>query len=392
MRSLLLRRSAEFQRTASIVSIVVAIGSACLSFPAYLEFVIEAGRPMWVSTALAGVMAGACGAILHLNFLLIVDGVPLLDRMARQRKIPLIGGMMLMTAAFSTYTNAITSAGSEALRIHAARMIDEFSSVIPSIQAVALQAGQAAPDLERRAARFLADADCEATRGCKTGSAGAGDLTRALAAGGIKVSEIAKAIATAQATISDLVPVMNAALARGDDIDMRSQIANMRSALPLTLLRSAAADLRVDLGIRGAAKNADLRKRQDEAIMQLQTELSATADTLEGFAVALEKRIDAITLPDRRTLTKGGAILAYIDQLIPQLAIAIAIDWFLVFAAFFMGRFNDDVPPPDDDVSDISLADARRISREFRKLAADVTFAEVMEMYMKEVEEKKTIH
>ena len=83
MRSLLLRRSAEFQRTASIVSIVVAIGSACLSFPAYLEFVIEAGRPMWVSTALAGVMAGACGAILHLNFLLIVDGVPLLDRMAR---------------------------------------------------------------------------------------------------------------------------------------------------------------------------------------------------------------------------------------------------------------------------------------------------------------------
>lgn len=392
MRSSHLRLSDEFRRTASVVSIVVAIGSACLSFPAYLEFVVDPGRPTWMNAALAGVTAGACGAILHLNFLLIVGGVPILDRISRQQKIPLIGAMMLMTAMFSTYTNAITSAGSEALRIHAARMVDEFASVIPEVQTVALQAGQAAPDLERRAARLLADADCEATQGCKTGSAGAGDLTRALAAGGIKVSEIAKAIATAQATISDLVPVMNAALARGDDIDMRSQIANMRSALPLTLLRSAATDLRVDLGIRGAAKNADLRKRQDEAIMQLQTELSATADTLEGFAVALEKRIDAITLPDRRMLTKGGAILAYIDQLIPQLAVAIAIDWFLVLAAFFMGRFNDDVPPPDDDVSDISLADARRINRELRKLAVDVASTASKEMSPKETEGTRTIH
>lgn len=392
MRSLLLRRSAEFQRTASIVSIVVAISSACLSFPAYLEFVIEADRPMWVSTALAGVMAGACGAILHLNFLLIVDGVPLLDRMARQRKIPLIGGMMLMTAAFSTYTNAITSAGSQALRIHAARMIDEFASVIPSIQAVALQAGQAAPDLERRAARLLADADCEAERGCKTGSAGAGDLSRALAAGGAKVSEIAKAIAAAQDTISGLVPLMNATLPRGDDVDMRSQIANMRSAFPLTLLRAAATDLRADLGIRGTANGADLRKRQDDAIMQLQAELTDIAGTLERLAVALEARVDAIALPERRTLTKAGAILAYIDQLIPQLAVAIAIDWFLVLAAFFMGRFNDDVPPPDDDVSDISLADARRINRELRKLAVDVASTASKEMSPKETEGTRTIH
>ncbi|MGD9913300.1 MAG: hypothetical protein AB7S80_04400 [Rhizobiaceae bacterium] len=63
----------------------------------------------------------------------------------------------------------------------------------------------------------------------------------------------------------------------------------------------------------------------------------------------------------------------YADQLIPQIALGVALDWVLIAIAFLMGRIRDATPPEEDDVSDISLAQARRNHRELMRLMHDLT-------------------
>ena len=165
-------------------------------------------------------------------------------------------------------------------------------------------------------------------------------------------------------TIADL----NESLARGDELAVRSAIAQLRGIIPLDTMRATAATFRADLGIVGTARNAALRSRQNEAIATIQRDLVALADELDRTAARLSGQLAAIDIPERETITKARAIMIYAAQLIPQIALGIAIDWVLIFGAFFVGMLRDAMPAPKDDVSDISLADARRIRRELAKL------------------------
>lgn len=378
-RKSLLRFFNDVRRVAATVSVVVAIVSGALSFLTYREFLADADFPVWLVNGAALGIAIACGAIMHLVFVMIVGGIPIVDKLPRRGFIPLIAVLMALISMFSTYSNVLTTSGNSALALHNARQMDGLASVGITLQGVALEASQFVPGLNTVAVGLHADAECERIRGCRTGSPGTGDLTNALSAGGDKVTTVARALEAAQEAISSSIPAINAAFSRGDDIEVRSLLSALRSKIPVALLRSAAADLRADLGITGTSTRAALRERQNEEIASLQGNMTNTAAALERMAATLEERIASIALPERRSLTKAGAVWAYADQLIPQIAVGIAIDWVLVFAAFMLGQFRDATPRPEEDVSDISLADARRVHRELAALVRDVNGRDVPE-------------
>ncbi|PSM16681.1 hypothetical protein [Nitratireductor sp. StC3] len=372
MRRKLVRLSAEYRNATTVVSMIVAGVSGFLSFISYREFLADTIQPPAFAAFAAFGIACACGALLHLIFILVLGGIPYVQKRLRHGFIPMIATLMVLVAMFSTYTNVLATGGGSALAIHAARHIDALMDVAGDLQALALEAGQLAPDLSDRAARLRAQADCERSEGCRTGSPGAGALTDALSNAADRIADSAKVLSSSQAAIMARIPELNAAFANGNDIAARSLLALLRSRVPVAVLRSAAADLRQSLGIRGTARGAALRQRQDDGIDALQGELANVADALEVMAGKLEDRLAALVLPDRHSLTKAGAILKHADQLVPQIAVGIAIDWVLILVAFLMGQFRDATPPPEDDVSDISLADARRASRETARLAAEV--------------------
>lgn len=372
MRHVLLRKSAEFQLTASRVSLLVAGGSAWLSFLAFKEFMAGTDLPAALQVATAAVTAAVTGAIMHLNNLMILGGLPHVDRLPRHRFLPLVGATMLLTTMFSTYPNVVTTSGNDAMRLHRAREMDELVIYGTDLQRAAQMAGQLGPNLQQRASRFADLANCEAASGCLTGTPGAGDLTDALNSAAGKVEDTAANLVTAHTAIEKLVPMLTAAYALGDDLAVRRILAEMRANIPTALLNATAANLRSDLGIEGTARNRAVRARQDQAIAQLQTDLAGTADALVGMSERVEEASSSLTLPGRQSITKAGAIWRYLPELLPQVAVGVAIDWALVIAAFFMGMLRDATPKPDDDVSDISLADAHRIHRELSNLIRDI--------------------
>jgi hypothetical protein len=372
MRGTLLELTASLKRSISLASLVVSGVSGWISFQAYREFLAGTDMSPIVAEATAGATAMAAATLLHVTYCAILGAVPVVDRLARRQFIPIIGGLMISVSLFSTYTNVITTAGNDALRIHAARTVDRLIRVGADVQGLTLAAGQLVPDLAERAARFHADAQCEAERGCLSGTPGVGELTDALLASCNKVASVGAALDSAQVQIAELMLALNEAFRHGDEISIRGLLAEMRGKIPVTLLKSMAADLRGGIGIEGRARNKDVRARQNEVIEQLQRELASVAEALDAMATRLEEQSSNLELPVRETITKAGAVWRYAGELVPQIALGVALDWTLVLAAFFMGRIRDAIPRPEDDVSDISLAEARRNHRELQRLIRDV--------------------
>ncbi|MBI1290181.1 hypothetical protein GC173_02910 [bacterium] len=367
---------AHLSRILTWTSLIVAGASGWMSFLTYREFMAGTGLNPVIALVTAGIAAIACGVILHFIFVAILGGIPLVDRLSRQRFLPLIGGLMLLVAMFSTYTNVITTAGNEALRIHDARTIDALIARSADLQAAGHSGGQLVPALTSHADRLQASADCEAAKGCLSGTPGRGDLSDALVSASDKARTIASTLAQGQANVTAMIDALNESLARGDELAVRGHIAHLRGIIPIDAMRATATTFRADLGIVGTARNAALRARQNEAIATIQRDLGALASELDRTASRLSEQLASFEVPERQTITKARAILAYAGQLIPQIALGAAIDWVLILGAFFMATLRDVMPRPEDDVSDISLADARRIRRELTKLLREIDTGE----------------
>lgn len=355
------------------VSLIVASAAAWMAFLAYHEFFVDdTGLSPALSLFTAGAVALACGVMLHLLFLAILEAVPAMPRERRAGLIPYIIALSILIACFSTYANLITAAGNVAMKIHEARYGTALEETGGQIQSIGLSIGQMAPGLAAEADRLRLQASCEENEGCLTGAKGRGDLTAALHSAAGKIGGAATSLLAAQEAIAKIIPQVNDALAKGDEIAVRSLIASMRSAVPFDALATTASSLRADLGITGTARNADVRARQNEAIARLQQDLASTAGGIDEAIKRVGGSLAAVAAPEREPISKARAILLYWDQLVPQIALAISIDWVLIIIAFFLAKIRDAMPAPDDDVSDISLADVDRISREWEKLKTKV--------------------
>jgi hypothetical protein len=377
MRHTLLTHVTELQRLAKFVSLVIAAVGGWLSFLGYRELLAESGQPTAIVTFTAALLAIACGAILHLFYTAVLGGIPAVDRKPRGKFIPIIAVLAAFVLCFATYGSVVTTGGPEALRVHTARIVDRLIDAGTALQVAVLSIGQLAPELQMRADNFKTKAKCEAEKGCLTGAPSAGDLVNALTQAHDKVGTAATSLARASAAIAELTPKLNATFAAGDDIAARSLLAQIRAAVPFDTMKAIAADLRADLEIQGSAKSAAVRARQNEAIRQLQGELASIADVLDQAMARLRTELDAVTLPERETITKAKAILLHYDEILPQIALSVSIDLVLIGIAFLMAMFRDATPKPEDDVSDISIADARRIQRELKKLIATMAREEV---------------
>ena len=75
----------------------------------------------------------------------------------------------------------------------------------------------------------------------------------------------------------------------------------------------------------------------------------ATCLVLAGDDVALGSRARELDQRSGGAITKAGAILLYWSQLIPQIALGLALDWALIFAALFHAKLRDALA--DDDAS-----------------------------------------
>jgi hypothetical protein len=372
MRSILSNLLTSLTRTSGIVSLMVSATCGGFAFLAYRDFMSGADLSPALTNIMAGGAAATCGGSLHLIYTGVLGGIPAIDRLARPKFIRIIAALGLCITAFSTYPNIWVTAGNDALEIHNARQNDKLVGAAGNVQTVALSAGQAAPSLDDQAKELARKAASEAATGYLSGTPGAGDLTDALNSAASKVGTAAALLGNASTATTALMPDLTAALARGDDITARGLLAEIRATIPFDTMKAIAADLRSDLGIVGSAKNPTVRARQNEAIAQLQRDLAGIADGLDEAMKRLRGELDAISLPERETITKAKAIWIYADQLIPQIALGVALDWVLIVTAFLMAMIRDAMPAPDDDVSDISLADARRVHRELKKLIRDI--------------------
>lgn len=363
--------TASLRRTASIVSMIVAGAGGIFAFIGYRDLMAESGQDELIAKGMAAIAALATAAIMHLIYSAVLSAIPAVDGATRRKLNPIVAVLMAMVALFATYTTVIATAGGEALRIHAAHSIDALLDTGTRLQAAALSIGQQAPALQRQADALKRAAECEAASGCRSGTGGSGDLTDALHAAGGKIETAAVSLADASAAIATLTPALNDAFARGDEIAARVLLAEIRAKVPFDVIVGIAGDLRADLGIRGTAHDTALRARQDAAIAQLQKDLAGIAGRLEIAMTRLRGELDALTVPKRETITKAKAIWRYADQLIPQIALGIAIDWALVIVAYFIAIIRDGTPKRDDDLSDISIEDARRIHWALVKLQAE---------------------
>jgi hypothetical protein len=372
MRKTLTDLHASLSRTSAIVSAIVSATNAGMAAVAFHDFFGGPGLgDPWAAT-LAGAAAFACGCCLHLIYTGMLGGIPAVDRIRRPTLWPVVGVLGVFVLGFSTYANVTVTAGSDALEIHNARQIDAMLGATGRLRTLAASAGQLGPALRRNAQELARKAACEAATGCLTGVPGKGALTDALGSAAGKAATAADALEAASVALAAATPQLDAALARGDNLAVRSAFAQMRAGIPSDVLTSLAADLRGDLGIAPDGRSAAVRARQHDAIARLQSDLAAIADGLDRTSKSLRVELDGIALPERETITKARAIWMYAGSLVPQIALGVALDWVLIVIAFFMAKLRDATPKPEDDVSDISLADTRRVYLELMRLLGDL--------------------
>ena len=374
MRNVLTNLTASLLRSSAITSVMLSATNATLAFSAFREWFTTGSElnNAW-ATVLAGMVAVTVGGVLHVTYTGVLRGVPAVDRLQRPKIFPVIGVLGAFVLSMSTYANVTVTAGADAIEIHEAQQIDAMLGATGQLQTAALSVGQLSPALASDAEKLSRKAQCEAEAGCLSGAPGTGALTDALISAAGKVEGAAGATNHAGTKIAALIPQLDDAFARKDNTAIRSLSAQIRASIPFDRLSALARNLRADLGIVPDGRSAAVRARQAEAIAQLQKELAAIADGLDRTSARLRADLDAVALPDRETITKAKAIWIYAEQLVPQIALGVSLDWVLIVFAFFMAKLRDATPAEEDDVSDISLADARRNHRELMRLMHDVS-------------------
>ena len=269
---------------------------------------------------------------------------------------------------FSTYTNVVVTAGDSALEQHELNKSHALEAANASIQGAAFSVGQIGPGLRGQAEMLASDALCERQRGCKTGVPGRGDLTDALESAAGIVATAANTVTTAESRIAALVPQIREALETGNAQKARDLLTEMHATLPLDSLRQAASALRRDLGIEGTAANPDTRRRQNEVIAQTQQDLAAIADGIDAALGRIATELEGIGVPIADDMSKAAAILRYRDHLVPQIALGLALDWTLIFAALFLAKLRDALPPEESGGSDLTADQILRALREMDRL------------------------
>ena len=361
----------RIERTMPAAQIVNSAGSAWVSFLAYQEFLSGTSLSSSISVFTAGVMGVCCGTSLHVLFRLTGEGVPSIGRKFRRGILPYVVGGALMAAGFSTYTNVVVTAGDGALEQHELSSSHALEAANAATQGAAFSIGQIGPGLRGQAEMLASDALCERQAGCKTGVPGRGDLTDALESAAGIVATAANTVTTAESRIAALVPQIREALETGDAQKARDLLTEMHATLPLDSLRQTATALRRDLGIEGTAANPDTRRRQSEVIAQTQQDLTAIADGIDAALERIVTESEGIGVPIADHMSKAAAILRYWDHLIPQIALGLALDWTLIFAALFLAKLRDALPPEESGGSDLTADQIQRSLRELDRLYAD---------------------
>lgn len=371
MRDDLRRLLGGIERIIRPCAVVIAASSAWMSFLGYREFLAGLGPALGEFTA--GIMGVACAVLLYLMFSLMQLGLPAVRRTSRAALLPFVVIAAVIAASFSTYTNVIVSAGGDALEAHANAQRRALEAANTRIQGVAQSIAQVGPALKGHAARLGADLDCELARGCKTGAGGRGDLTDALGSAAGMVRTAADTVETAEARIAALIPRIREGLGGNDEQIVRDLLTELNATLPLDSLRQTAAALRRDLGIEGTSANPDVRRRQDEAIAQLQRDLIAIADGIDASVERIEAAAEGLDIPIGGAITKAGAILLYWDQLVPQIALGLALDWALIFAALFHAKLRDALADDEDEVPPaLTVTQLREAVGEWQQLSQDM--------------------
>ena len=368
MRNLILLAAAWIERIFGPIAAVNAVASAWISFLAYREILVASGLSPSLALFTAGVLGVACAALLYLFYGLILRGIPATSGIHRLRLMPYVVVAAVLIAAFSTYTNLIVTAGGAALERHRSSERHALETSVARIEGAAFSIAQIGPGLQGHAESLVGNSECEESRGCLTGAPGRGDLTDALSSAAGLVGTAARTVTQAEQRIAGLVPQVRERLEAGDEQGVRDLLTEMLATLPLDSLRQTATALRSDLGIEGTSANPDVRRRQNEAIARTQRDLAAIADGVEAALARIEAALDGLVIPVAEDVTKASAIFAFREELVPQIALGLAIDWALIFAALFYAGLRDALPRPEDDQSDLTLEQLRRAKREYDEL------------------------
>lgn len=322
-------------------SAIAAAGSAWMSYLAYIDMLSGEDAAGLNATFTAGVMAVVCWTLLYGLNLSVFKAIIELERDDRRKlKLPILV-VALLVAFFSTYTNVLTSASRDAIAIHREYDRAQLEGVAIDAQALGSSVGQLAAPLVAKAAELRQQANCEQADGCLTGAPGAGDLTRALVGAAESLDRTIIEVTVAQERISNFVPEVHAALQSGDPIQARGAIATMIAAVPFGSIIGAADRLGAGLGIRGTARSAELRKRQNLAIERIERELQVFAAQMKSSAQSIQSQLSKLEVPERQPLTKASAILKYWNHLLPQIAIGLALDWSIPMIALIIALIRD---------------------------------------------------
>ncbi|MGD9913301.1 MAG: hypothetical protein AB7S80_04405 [Rhizobiaceae bacterium] len=255
------------KRVVLLVSLLVSITNAALAFSAFQEwFTAGSGLGDIRATILAAMVAVTCGFSLHMIYSGLLGAIPSVDQTWRRKFAPEVALLATFIIGMSTWANITVTAGTEGIDLHNNQQIDRMLGVAGQMQSTAMSVGQIAPVLANDAAELRRKAECEVATGCLSGAAGKGALTDALTSAASKVQAAADALAQASVTISALMPQLNDAFARKDDVAIRSMLAEIHSSIPFDMLAALASDLRTDLGIAPDGRKAAMRARQAEAI------------------------------------------------------------------------------------------------------------------------------
>jgi hypothetical protein len=346
----------------SAFSLIVSSASGWVSFLAYRDMMDGSELSPFLADFTAGVAGIACCTLLHFTNVSLFKGLVGVDRQERRRILPFLPVFAVMIASVSTYANVLTTAGSEALRIHNSYETVALEDVAAQVQGVSLAVGQLAAPLDSKGAELDDLAEAEASGGALTGAPGEGSLTDALRSASDVLEATAGLIAAARSAAADVVPELNAAIEDNDQARIRAAIATMRASIPFGQIDAAASRLEAGLGIEGTAANPGLRARQNEAIAQIEADLTDFARQMRAGSAEVQAALSAIEMPTRTPLSKAGAILRYWDQLIPQIGLGIGIDWMLIILALLIATIRDTVRGNDDEEAVITLADVRRLT------------------------------
>ncbi|MEM7671314.1 MAG: hypothetical protein AAF317_19690, partial [Pseudomonadota bacterium] len=325
----------------AVVGLVLAVGSAFLSFLSYREFTDGLGQPLGDFTA--AVLGVMCFAALTFIFTGIAGSLPFLTGRGRSLLFVVLVPISLLVLGVSTWTNLITTAGTSALELYEQSFLALTGPMVGDLEGVVVSIGQLAGQMSTESDHLRAQADCEFSSGCLTGAPGTGALTEALNEAAGLLGETATTLTRASTADPAVMASLKAALEAGDMNAVRAGMASVKGALPFDTLDSVIANMRDGLGIVPNATGDALRAAQEAAITKLNGELRVFATEVEDSVARVRGDLAALVPPTEEPITKAMAVWLYMGQLVPQIALGIAMDWLIIFGAIVVAIARSDL-------------------------------------------------